>query len=99
MSIAACEKCGRFIDTDENPEAYEVTDEDCNEIALEYPLCDGCKDDYIALVALEKKVSEFTTQIFDWVTTLKQTEFLGRCYEFQSAIQEFLNPKKGRRNG
>lgn len=99
MSIAACERCSRFIDTDENPEAYEVTDEDCNTIALGYPLCDHCKDNFLGLLELQKKVDAFTSEIFDWVSTLGKVGFLHQCYEFKAAIEKYVDPKKEQKNG
>jgi len=94
MSIDACGKCGRFIDTDENPDAYEVTDEDCNTIKLEYALCNGCKDNFTGAIEFKKRVDAFTGDVFDWVSLLGQAEFLGRCYQFQAAINDYINPKK-----
>lgn len=43
MSIASC-KCGHLIDTDANPESYYFEGPDGKEIALDEPMCDGCKE-------------------------------------------------------
>lgn len=99
MSIELCEKCRRVIDTDETPDCYEVEDEDCKEIKLEYALCETCKANFVGLIELKKRVDAFTSDIFDWVSLLGEQQFLFKCYDFQGVIEKFIDPKRQKKEG
>lgn len=44
MSLMCCKDCGQAIDTDDHPEAFYLEDADGKETALDYVLCDPCKE-------------------------------------------------------
>lgn len=94
MSIDCCGKCGKFIDTDYDVEAYEVTLDDGSAVNLDYTLCAGCKDAYQGIAELKKRVDQFASDIFDYVSMLGHTEYLAQTYQFRNAIDEYLNPKR-----
>lgn len=43
MSLALCD-CGALIDTDDEPEAFYLIDENGNETEIDDPLCSSCRD-------------------------------------------------------
>ena len=44
MSIVTCHECSDYVDTDEDGEAYCLTNEDGTITQLEYCLCVNCRE-------------------------------------------------------
>ncbi len=93
MSIDTC-RCGRFVDTDDEPEAYSVETEDGEVIQLDYCLCESCRMDFQGLLELKKKTEEFSNYIFDWVSTLGEIPMLDRMREFRGKIEAMTDTKR-----
>lgn len=44
MSIASCQCCGHYVDTDFDCEAYSLMTDDDKCIPLEFAMCHGCRE-------------------------------------------------------
>lgn len=92
MSIDTC-RCGRFVDTDDDPDAYSVETEDCEMIMLDYCLCPSCREDFQGLLELKKKTEAFRSEIFDWVRCVDDMGILERLYEFEQKIEKLTEAR------
>lgn len=97
MSIEIC-RCGKFIDTDEDDQAYLVYDQDHQPITLGYALCPICRDEFPDILALIKKTEQFTQDVYDWVRTAKQVSLLDDLYEFKRKLVALTSTTKEEKN-
>ena len=44
MSIDSCKKCGHYVDTDNDCDAYCIPFEDDSATQLDYCICSGCRE-------------------------------------------------------
>lgn len=92
MSCDTCKMCSRIVDTDFDGDAYRVETEDCEIIELDYCLCPSCREDYKGLLELKEKVSDFTNDIFDWVSLLGEIPMLEHLRQLKDKIDTVTNP-------
>lgn len=81
MSIDSCKKCGTIVDTDFNPEAYD----------LGKCLCSNCQDNHREYELLIMEIDAFSNRIFDHVAGLNRVDMLELLREFKQDVQEELN--------
>lgn len=91
MSFDTC-RCGKFVDTDEDGNAYFVEAEDGSTIDLSYALCPSCRDDFQGLLELKEKVEQFTQDVFDWVRCVGDVGMLDHLYQFKTLIEKKTDP-------
>ena len=65
MSFDKCQKCGDLVNTDNEPEAYNIDCSSGKTLALEFALCDACKTDIqdMADNYAEKKMQELLVNL------------------------------------
>ncbi len=96
MSIETC-RCGTFIDTDKDDQAYTVEvfrGSHYEEIELDYALCQNCRDEFASLMIVKEKTDLFVQDIFDHVRSVGRVDFLPKLYAFRRDIEAKINPKE-----
>lgn len=93
MSMEAC-RCGKYIDTDEDDQAYLVTKNDGMQKSIDYALCEHCRDQFADLIDVKAKTDKYILDIFDHVRAVNRTDILSKLYEFRRDIEAKINPKE-----